>query len=314
MRTVKSFLILTLLLLVACDRSTDVKVVSSNPGAAQGPPQIYTVNYPLYWAAQQLVGEGGDVHFPAPTHIDPAFWQPDAKAIAAFQQADLILLNGASYARWVSRVSLPVNRLVDTSRAFATQLIPLDGGPVHSHGPQGDHSHGEKAFTLWLDLGFYVQQVQATAAAIARKFPQLASNIAAREKELVEQFVAMDGALKRLGREFDGAPVLYSHPVYQYFDRRYQFKGRALHWEPDQLPSPEDWSELRALLVQYRAAIMLWEAEPLPETRAGLRELGVESVVFRPMGNRPDEGDFLSGMSANIERLRAYRSRVAGDH
>ena len=306
-------LVFVLLSLLACGQGVDTQTGSGGPATAQRQPEIYTVNYPLTWAAQQLLGEEAEVRFPAPADVDPASWQPDRDSVAAYQQADLILLNGANYARWLSRASLPDNRLLDTSRAFADQLIALDSGPVHSHGPQGDHSHGEVAFTLWLDLGLYVQQVQAIARAIVDKFPQLAVDVAAREKDLVEQLTTMDGELEKLGRDFNGAPVLYSHPVYQYFERRYAFNGRALHWEPNQFPTQQDWSELRATLKEHPAAVILWEEEPLPKTRARLKDFGVESVVFSPMGNRPVKGDFLSGMSANIERLKEYRDQINGN-
>lgn len=303
MRIVRSILTFALLSLVACGQGVDTQTLPNSAGAAKRPLQIYTVNYPLAWAAETLVGEGAEVQFPAPGDVDPAFWQPDLDTVTAYQQADLILLNGANYARWLSRVSLPENRLVDTSQAFADRLIAADAGPVHSHGPEGDHSHDKVTFTVWLDLSLYVQQVQTIAAALATKLPQLADSIAVRKTQLIERFTDMDAQLMELGSHLNGAPVLYSHPVYQYLQRRYKFNGRALHWEPDQTPSPQDWSELDVLLKQHPAAIMLWEDEPLPETRARLKEQGVEAVVFRPMGNRPPGGDFLSGMTANIDRI-----------
>ena len=39
-----------------------------------------------------------------------------------YQGADLILLNGATYAKWIDRVTLPASKLVDTSAALATVL------------------------------------------------------------------------------------------------------------------------------------------------------------------------------------------------
>ena len=45
---------------------------------------------------------GGDrieVSYPGPAGEDPAYWSPDAETIASYQKADLILLNGASYAK-----------------------------------------------------------------------------------------------------------------------------------------------------------------------------------------------------------------------
>mgnify|MGYP000320192187 CR=1 FL=1 len=79
------------------------------------------------------------------------FWKPAPEQIAAYQKADLILLNGASYAKWVAHVSLPASWMVDTSASFADQFIPLKDQVTHSHGLAGKHEHGDVAFTTWLD-------------------------------------------------------------------------------------------------------------------------------------------------------------------
>ena len=304
MQFIQSIVVLVLAMLTACGQGAGPADSSSGDSAAQQALAIYTVNYPLAWAAQELVGEAAQVHFPAPAGVDPAFWEPGLDTIAAYQQADLVLLNGANYARWLPWISLPINRLLDSSREFSDQLIEADRGPLHSHGPEGNHSHGAQAFTVWLDLGLYAQQIQAIAAALAVQLPQQADAIGARKGALLEELKVMDVALATLGQQFNGKPVLYSHPVYQYFERRYKFNGRALHWEPDAPPSQQDWHELAGLLSEHPAVVMLWEDEPLAETRDRLKSLGVEVVVFQPMGNRPQTGDFQSGMSANIDRLR----------
>ena len=81
---------------------------------AEQPLTIYTVNYPLQYFAQRIAGEHAQVIFPGPADEDPAFWIPGTETIQRYQQADLILLNGAGYARWTKRVSLPRLRSVDT--------------------------------------------------------------------------------------------------------------------------------------------------------------------------------------------------------
>ena len=291
--------------LCACGQDSDTVVSSGDGGADTTIVSVYSVNYPLAWAAEQLLGESAQINFPAPQDIDPAFWQPDLETVSAYQQADIVLLNGANYARWLPRVSLVENRLLDTSRAFRDQFIPMNKGPLHSHGPEGQHSRGEFAFTLWLDLSLYLQQVNAIATALQERQAQQPEGIARRQQGIVERITALDAELEKLGQTFNGAPILYSHPVYQYFNRRYHFNGRSLHWEPDQLPSKQDWSELVSLLEHHAASVMLWEAEPLTQTRDRLAELGVAVVVFNPMGNRPEVNDFYTGMTANIDRLRA---------
>jgi zinc transport system substrate-binding protein len=298
----KKILTIALLFLVGCGQGQEVsKEETREPGNRL--PIIYTVNYPLAWMAQQLTGDAAAVVFPAPAGVDPAFWQPDVDTVLQYQQADLVLLSGGNYARWIANVSLPANRLVDTSAAYREQLLTVDSGPVHSHGPGGEHSHGELAFTTWLDLDLAQQQLQAVAAALQRLLPAESAAIEQRRASLQRELGSMDARLTALGRLLGNIPVLYSHPVYQYLQRRYHLNGRALHWEPGQAPDEAQWGQLTNILHTHPAQIMLWEQQPLPEVQARLAELGVKTLVFSPMGNRPSSGDFASGMTANIDRL-----------
>ena len=274
--------------------------------AAQSKLTIFTVSYPLQYFAERIAGEHANVIFPAPADSDPAYWMPDTKTIADFQQADLIFLNGAHYAKWVKKVSLPSSKLVDTSRKFKDQYIYSDAATTHSHGPEGAHTHESLAFTTWLDFSLAAQQAKAIEKALSRKRPQLKDTFLKNYTALEKDLLALDRKLKEMVSNKPNQPLIGSHPVYDYLAKGYALNLKSVHWEPDQPPSQQDWSELGALLKQHPAAVMLWEDEPLLETRAGLKELGVEVVVFRPMGNRPTDGDFLSGMSANIERLKAY--------
>lgn len=298
----KKVAVLMCLLLLGC---SEEQAVDADPTGSARKLSVYTVNYPLAWAAEELAGDLAEVHFPAPADVDPAFWEPSVENLVAYQQADLIVLNGAGYARWPARFSLPENTMLDTSRKFSDQLIRIDGGPVHSHGPGGEHSHGELAFTVWLDLQLFARQVRAIGAALQSLLPQSAGEIEQRVALLQREVARLDGELATLGEALAGAPLLYSHPVYQYLDRRYQLNGRALHWEPGQVLSPSDLADLDRILAEHPARLMLWEDEPLPEIRALLARRGVSVVVFRPLGNRPVVGDFLDGMGDNAAALEA---------
>jgi len=270
--------------------------------------KIYSVNYPLAYFAERLAGDQAQVEFPAPTDVDPAFWMPDANTVRAYQSADLILLNGAGYAHWVDKVSLPASRLVNTSRNFADQYIETTSGISHSHGPGGAHSHSGTAFTTWLDLDQAARQAEAVAQAIARKRPDARDRVEQNLQTLKRELLGLDAQLARIAASAPSRPLLGSHPVYQYLARRYGLNLQSVLWEPDEAPTPQQWSELEAILRAHPARWMLWEAEPAPETASRLRALGVESVVFDPCANRPATGDFLSVMGGNAKRLEAaYR-------
>mgnify|MGYP001814144996 FL=1 len=142
------------------------------PAAAADRLLVYAVNYPLAYFAERIGGEYVEVMFPVPAGIDPAFWQPDVDDVARFQQADLILTNGAGYAKWLERASLPRRKLVNTSAGFADSYIQVEQTKTHRHGPGGEHSHAGTAFTTWLDFSQAIEQARAIKQALNRKHPE----------------------------------------------------------------------------------------------------------------------------------------------
>ncbi len=264
---------------------------------------VYVVNYPLAYFAGRIGGDQVQVEFPAPSNGDPAFWSPDAVTVGAYQRADLILLNGAGYARWVDRVTLPPSRLVNTSAGFQERYLFLESVATHSHGPQGEHSHGEVAFTTWLDPTLALQQARAIHQAFLEAWPQGEATFQAGWEVLQQDLQDLDRRFAEAIGSTPETPLLASHPVYQYAARRYGLQVESVHFEPDEDPGANGWRELEALRKEHPARWMLWESPPLPATAQKLRDAGVETLVFEPCGNRPEEGDYLTVMSRNAANL-----------
>jgi zinc transport system substrate-binding protein len=272
-------------------------------GLETGVVTVYVVNYPLKYFSERIGGDRVAVRFPAPPDVDPAFWNPAAEDIARYQQADLILLNGADYARWIATVSLPHTKTVNTASGIREQLIQLEEAVTHRHGPDGEHAHGGTAFTTWLDPKLAIEQARAIAAALSERWPehkqQFEANFSGLEKDLLD----LDAALEESVAGARDEPLVFSHPVYQYLERRYGLNGRSVHWEPDETPTAEQWNELAEILKTHPAKWMIWEGEPQQETVERLREMGIESVVFDPCGNLPEDGDYLAVMQRNVSSL-----------
>ena len=278
-----------------------------NPNDEADTPVVTTVSFPLKVFAEEIGGDMVKVVFPT-IEGDPAFWRPTPEDVAAFQQADLILLNGAGYAQWVDKVSLPAARLCDTSAGFKHRYIPLEEAVAHTHGPGGAHDHGKMAFTTWLDLALAVEQSRAVQMALARLLPEAGPGLVKRQERLEQKLYELDTLITPIIGTNPGLPVIFSHPVYQYLQKRYGMNGRSLHWEPDAAPTEEMWEDLTALLKEHPATWMIWEGAPLPETAARLKTVGVESVVFDPCGNTPEGSDYFATMKQNIMNLeQVYR-------
>lgn len=297
-----------LALLFGC--SGDQRAVQKQEQKA-GPSTVYAVNYPLAYFAGRIAGESVEVILPVPLDIDPATWVPDAEAITGLQRADLLLLNGAGYEGWLQRVTLSRSRLVDTSLPFADRLIPVENDVTHSHGPTGDHSHTGTAFTTWLDGELAIEQARAVFAALVRLRPENEDEYRGRLAELVRDLMALDREFRNVASRIGDQPLLFSHPVYQYFERRYSLNGQTLHWEPGEMPEEELWRELSGILSTHAAAWMIWEGTPHPEAVSRLESLGIGSVVFRPVANRPASSDYMSVMQDNLVALQqAFPSLV----
>lgn len=274
-------------------------------GDGSGELSVFTVNYPLAYFAERIGGDLVNVTFPAPADEDPAYWSPDPETVAAYQQADLILLNGVGYAKWLERASLPANKLVNTAAAFEDRWIPLEEGPVHTHGPSGEHSHKGYAFTTWLDTQLAIEQARAVAKALVEALPEHGASLQTSLEALIADLQELDNDLESAARAIEDQPILFSHPVYQYLAARYGLNAQAVHWEPGEDPSAEQWQELEALLASHPARWMIWEGEPSAATVERLQELGVQSAIYAPCANRPSSGDLLSVMRDNGVALQS---------
>ena len=118
LKTLFRFLACTLTIAACTPDQTQDETVDAN----NGPPQIYTVNYPLAYFAERIAGNSVDVVFPAPADVDPANLSPDASIVAGYQQADLVILNGAGYAGWTFRRS-PAGRHPRRPRCWETARL-----------------------------------------------------------------------------------------------------------------------------------------------------------------------------------------------
>ncbi len=300
-------LVSIILLFAGCGGAGEQAAVEGASEENSGATLAVASNYPMYFYASRIADGvvGAPIVVFPDIDGDPALWTPSAEQILLLQSADVVILNGAGAEPWLNLITLDPRRLVDTSANIADRLIQLEGSVVHQHGPEGEHSHEGTAFTTWLDPRLAIAQAEVVTSALIELVPrgeaQLRDNMATLEQELL----ALDTRLAEVFAKLNGRPVLFSHPVYQYLQRRYGINGESVHWEPGQEPTTSAWISMQQTLATHRAAIMIWEDEPLTSTAQRLSDTGIMSVPFQPVANRPDEGDYLSVMRENTERIES---------
>jgi len=272
--------------------------------------RVAVVNYPLQYFTKRIAGDRVEVFFPIPREEDPAFWKPQDKDIEDYQRADLILLNGAEYEKWLPSAVLPLTRQVVTSQAFADRYVTNGEVVTHSHGPQGTHSHGLVDFNTWMDPKQAALQAQSIHDELARLLPEATKDLDLNLKALQQDLAGIDAAIQQASAVLGNSPLLGSHPVYQYAARRYNWDLQSVHWEPDEMPSEAEWQKLEGLHRSHPAKIMIWEKDPLPAVAERLRKMGIEPIVFETCASEPEKGDYLTAMKSNAERLAAMASKL----
>ncbi len=290
----KAIYLIILLAVIAC---------SGQQGKTSGPVVIAAVNYPVAFFAEKIGGALVKVELPIPAGVDPAYWTPDEAALQLYQEADIILANGAGYAKWMEKASLPESKIIYTADRLNDRYLTVNETTTHSHGSEGEHEHMGFAFTTWLDFEIATAQAKAVYEALLGTMPQHKEELNVRFKQLKIELESFDRKLIEYSKSIRGKAFVASHPVYQYFGQRYHLEIYNLHWEPDKIPSQHEWENLISILKEHQTGTMLWEAEPLPKIRQELEKINLNLVVFDPCSNKPETGDFMSVMRENVASL-----------
>jgi zinc transport system substrate-binding protein len=272
---------------------------------------VYTTFYPTTYFTERIGGAKVKVVSPCPPDADPARWMPDDETLKAYQGADLIVVNGAEFEDWIGKVTLPQSRVVNTAAPLKEHFIVLKEKVTHSHGPGGTHTHAGIDEHTWLDPVNAKIQAGEIKSALAAAMPDRRAAFEEGYAGLAKDLDALDGRFKELSAKLEGEFLLCSHPAYNYLGRRYGWKMKYFHLDPEVLPGEAEIREIKTFLETQPAKYMLWEAQPREEIERKFREdLGLQAILFSPCESMDADElaagkDFLSVMNQNIDRMMA---------
>ena len=298
-----SLIVAFLICLVACkDKKKDTSEFVSEK--KQERPVVYVSNYPLYYFAEKIGAEAIDLRFPASEETDPSGWIAGTETILDMQQADLILINGATFERWMNNVSLPDDIIVNTTRGLNDRLVPLGEQFTHSHGEGGEHTHEGTASITWLDLSLAIAQAEKVKEALQEIVPGKSEEIQGNFQNLKQSLTELDQNYKTLKIDPEKFQLIYSHPVYQYLQSAYSLEGESLHWEPGDAWNKDKKHEIEHLAKKGKKTYLIWEDEPNKETKEALEAMGVHSIVVNPLFGQPKHIDFSEALLTNLQNLQ----------
>ena len=277
--------------LLACSGSSEPETPTSpkesRPENA-APLQVVTTDWPSHYLVERIGGDSVNVRCLLPEGASADAWQPSGDEVAALSDADLIVTNGAGYAAWMKTASLPVTKVVET--AGGLDLLE-EKGQTHSHGTEGEHSHGGLNAHTWMDPTHYLTQAGVVRAALTVHRPDRATEFEARLALLEVDLTLLDGQLAGATADLQGVALAQNHAAFSYLGRKYGIPITTQEMDPSVAGHPH-----------LHESIVLWESTPTDAVKATMAD--AQHVVLDPLESGSPY-DYVAQATANVAILAA---------
>lgn len=280
----------------------------SESATIENSKRIVAVSYALQYLTQRIAGESYEVEFPAASSPDPRNWKPTIDEIASMQRAAMIVVNGSGteYAKWLVQTSLPQSKICSSCDDLKLrELISVkDFQIVHSHGPEGEHSHPYMVPYPWLDPSIAIRQAETIAACLKKHWPEHAEQFESNLSSLKADLKQLIAELPK--PQDETVTVITANPHLKYLTRAAGMDDVHLLWFD--VPTEINWESARVDFEERAAGIRatrIFMTEPPAEPLAQyFADQGISVIQFNTLDQQPADGDFLTSMRQNIDRLK----------
>ncbi len=314
------FLLLLATMFVGCDAKQKTEASKADQGLQY---RVAVANYPMYCMVSTICRDADGpvrevVYVGPPRGADPHSWMPAADQIRDLQKVDLIICNGpgAVFATWMDKVTIDESKLCRTTDAIKLTefVIVKDYQLVHSHGPEGEHSHSWVVPQSWLSPRIARKQAKLCferMVAVYGQSPKLDNGFA----ELQKQFDELEAAHEEIKIGVPSMTVASSTPDVQYLTRSLDWDDRYLQWTETRevAQAEEELVKMRERFAKEdpeadaTEPLFLWSG-PSIEKLAGFVDSTWSAVVTIDLIDLPEgesleaDGYFLR-MAENLKRL-----------
>lgn len=187
--------------------------------------------YPLYEFASKIIGDRGEVSTLIPAGVEPHDWEPTAEDISRGRAADVLIINGAGFERWVN--DLEARFVVNTSEGieFNHEEGENEVGAADEHGHEGDNT-GEVGNRInphiWLDPTFAKHQANKIRDAMTRSDPANADYYNQNADRLIAELDSLDASIRTELGSCDKLDFIAFHDAFVHFSERYGLRQHSI--------------------------------------------------------------------------------------
>jgi len=259
---------------------------------AEGQSKITAITsfYPLYEFTKEIGGDKVDVSLLVPQGVEPHDWEPTIRDIQKIEQADLIIINGNGFEKWVDKIDSSKVSIINSGRSFG--LITGEPQSVDFH--------------YWLNPLSAKLQIKAIADGLIEADPENADYYKNTKKAYDLKLDALHSKIKT---ELDGCKkdFVAFHDAFSYFAHEYDLNQHTIiqsnspHSEPTSKKLEDIIQLAKSLDIDV---IFTEEGVGIRTSQVIANEIGGKVLILSPLEVVEDDSSYFKKMEENVLNLK----------
>lgn len=261
---------------------------------AEGKPRIAAIAsfYPLYEFTKQIGGDKVDVSMLVPKGVEPHDWEPTIRDIQKIHQADLIIINGNGFEKWVEKIDSSKVSIINTGSSFG--------------GPNSNEASKPIDFHYWLNPLSAKLQIEEITNGLIQADPE---NEVYYKKTKNAYNLKLDTLHLKIKNELEGCKkeFIAFHDAFSYFAQEYDLKQYTVIQSniPHSEPTSQKLENILELAKRLEIDIIFSEEGVDSRTSKVIaNEIGGQVLVLSPLEIVEDGSSYIEKMEENLLNLK----------
>lgn len=253
--------------------------------------QVQASCYPLYFIAENVVGDLGEVTNLTQSGGEPHDLELSVAQVQAMSAADLVLYLGNDFQSSVEEA------------VSSTGVVALDAMSVV---PESEVRSGDSH--MWLNPEYMASLTTEFAEQLTDISPENAAEIQANAEALQAELEQLDANFAAGLAEMQGATMVVTHEAFGYLTDAYQLQQLGIRGvNPEEEPSTAHLLEVADQAAAVGATTLFYdqaEDSSIANTYADL--LNLQLAAINTLEVQPESSDYLSVMRENLSALQEH--------
>ncbi len=260
---------------------------------AEGQSKITAITsfYPLYEFTKEIGGDKVDVSLLVPQGVEPHEWEPTIRDIQKIEQADLIIINGNGFEKWVDKIDSSKVSIINSGRSFGW----VTGEPTKS-----------VDFHYWLNPLSAKLQIKEIADGLIEADPE---NVDYYKNTKKTYDLKLDSLHSKIKTELNGCKkdFVAFHDAFSYFAHEYDLNQHTVIQSNS--PHSEPTSKKLEYIIQLSKSldidvIFTEEGSGIRASQVIANEIGGKVLILSPLEVVEDDSSYFKKMEENLSNLK----------